>query len=350
MDTRTAEIHLSNLQKNLISGLDEVDRRLQLLRMLTPVLVRMVLGLLFAAPVAAAPSPKNLTVYRVTPHNYSGLTNMNSGDAAGDAYFALYELTFPLYCQQMPGDSSCTSTGILNIPNFNVYTQSVVEVDARMGLYSGCTPNADTGVFECDTYASPYDCWYNATGPSQERHSSFVEMFEGAPGCTRDAAGCRCKAWLQQSIGFYPCPECDRRATWHKQTPLWLQLETMASTLNGSWYSTRAEGECAPGQRVGVDCWWQEVEVQATVNATCLVNRLKNTIVANFPACFSGCPQPANATSDCWITCMLQSVNGAAGGEAHPLSREAIVRSFTGAFSTQGGCPRLPPPGQHVGK
>jgi hypothetical protein len=67
-----------------------------------------------AAAAAIAPAPRttqNLTVYRVTPHNYSGLANMNSGDAAGDAYFALYELTFPLYCKQMPNDSSCTSTG-----------------------------------------------------------------------------------------------------------------------------------------------------------------------------------------------------------------------------------------------
>ena len=327
--------------------------------------------LAMAAVAAAAPNPtQNLTVFRVTPHNYSGLANMNSGDAAGDAYFALYELTFPLYCRQMPGDSSCTSTGILNIPDFNVYTRSVVEVDARMGLYSGCVPDADSGAFECDAYAGPYDCWYNATGPSQARHASFERTFEGTAGCTRDTAGCRCKAWLEQSIGYYPCPECDRHASWHKQTPLWLELETMAATLNGSWYSTRAEGECAGAQRVGVDCWWREVEVSNTINATCLNDRLKSTIVANLPSCFGACPQPANATSDCWITCMLQSVNGAAaaragsaggGGAAatgahhssgaagpEPLSREAIVNSFTGAFlpETQGGCPRLPPPGR----
>ena len=315
----------------------------------------------------------------------------------------------------MPDDSSCTSTGILNIPNFNVYTKSVVEADARMGVYAGCTPNASNGVFQCDAYASSFDCWYNATGPSQTRHGSFVEMFEGTAGCTRDAAGCRCKPWLEQSLGLYTCPECDRHAGWHKQTPLWVELEKMAAKLNGSWYSTRSAGECVGSQQVGVDCWWREVAVQTTVNATCLADRLKSTIVANDPGCFHGCPQPTNATSDCWITCMLQSINGgnggiggnggngdnggngvsavsavnavnavhgeagaggrsrgaerravvttpapaalagrnrtsnggAAGGARTPLSREAIVLAFTGAFSpeAEGGCPNLPPPG-----
>ena len=34
----------------------------------------------------------NMTVYRITPRNYTGLANMDSGDAAGDVYFGLYEV------------------------------------------------------------------------------------------------------------------------------------------------------------------------------------------------------------------------------------------------------------------
>ena len=66
-------------------------------------LLAALLGVAAAAAAAAAPKTTNLTVYRVTPHNYSGLANMNSGDAAGDAYFALYELTFPLYVCERGG-------------------------------------------------------------------------------------------------------------------------------------------------------------------------------------------------------------------------------------------------------
>ena len=52
----------------------------------------------------------------------------------------------------MPRDSSCTARGSLNIPNNNIYEQSVVEVDTRYGAYSGCTPNASTSIFQCEPY------------------------------------------------------------------------------------------------------------------------------------------------------------------------------------------------------
>ena len=34
-------------------------------------------------------STENLTVYRITPQNYTGVENMNTGDAAGDAFVAI---------------------------------------------------------------------------------------------------------------------------------------------------------------------------------------------------------------------------------------------------------------------
>ena len=77
----------------------------------------------------------------------------------------------------MQNDSSCKSTGILNIPNYNVYTQSVIEVDSRFGLYSGCTPDPDTGIFQCEPYS--HNCWYNATGPSKLNNFS---IFNETPG------------------------------------------------------------------------------------------------------------------------------------------------------------------------
>lgn len=307
-------------------------------------LVVLLLALLHGC--SATPRTQNLTVYRVTPKNYSGLTNMNSGDAAGDAYFAIYELTFPLYCKQMPGDRSCTSTGILNIPGNNVYTQSVVEVDSRFGLYSGCTPDQDTGKFVCHPYSD--DCWFNATGPS--KLNSF-NQFKDTPGCNHTTAGCQCKAWKEQSFGYYMCPECDRHASWHNQTSLWVGLEDIALKLNGAWYSSRSEGECTGEQKVGVDCWWREVEVQRTINATCMSKSLQTAIVSNYQECFQACPQPTNITSDCWIECLLQSING--GGPVSsqgkptpvPMSREAIVNAFTDPFLpvAQGGCPELGP-------
>ena len=56
---------------------------------------------------------------------------MDTGDAAGDAFFGLYELAFPLMCadphfRRSPG---CRNEPILSIPGFNVYTSNVVEAD-----------------------------------------------------------------------------------------------------------------------------------------------------------------------------------------------------------------------------
>jgi len=48
---------------------------------------------------AAAASTVNLTVYRITPRNYTGVSNLDTGDAAGDAFFGLYEKSAPVVCR-----------------------------------------------------------------------------------------------------------------------------------------------------------------------------------------------------------------------------------------------------------
>jgi len=257
--------------------------------------------------------------------------------------------------------------------DFNVYTEFIVEVDSRFGVYSGCTPNIETGIFECNPYTDNFDCWYNSTGPSQT--NSFRHSFENVSGCNYTRDGCKCPAWLKESVGYYPCPECDRHASWHKQTLLWKNLEDIANMLNGSWYSTRAEGECAPGQLPGNGggCWWREVEARRTVNASCLNDRLISVIQSNYPLCWDGCAQPNNATSDCYIECLLKSLNGYNSSDSGlklsppflaplklqhqhhpnvdpntptvipPMTRKKIVDTFKGAFLPVGlgGCPEI---------
>jgi hypothetical protein len=73
-----------------------------------------------AASVAA--TRENLTLYRVTPQNVTGIAEKDTADAAGDLYFQLYQLTFPLYCQQNQQDASCHTT-IFDDINQDVYRQ-----------------------------------------------------------------------------------------------------------------------------------------------------------------------------------------------------------------------------------
>lgn len=46
---------------------------------------------------------------------------------------------------------TCSNVPILSIPDFNVYQQSIIEVDTRFGEYNECNPDPDTGVFACTT-------------------------------------------------------------------------------------------------------------------------------------------------------------------------------------------------------
>jgi hypothetical protein len=107
-------------------------------------------------PPPFVPSIENITVFRITPQNYSGVTNMNTGDAAGDVFFGLYERAIPILCanQAMHKMITCANVPILSIPNFNVYQQSILELDTRYGEYNECNPDPSSGIFACETRAA----------------------------------------------------------------------------------------------------------------------------------------------------------------------------------------------------
>lgn len=136
-------------------------------------------------------------MYRITPRNYTGLDNLDTGDAAGDAYFGLYELSTALLCK--PGEGAfgvaCTNKGILQIPGFNVYTEFVVEADSRMGPYAECNPDPNTGIFACAHWhfgSGGGSCWYNST-QNPEWATEFADV------CTRDS--CSCDAVFSKAVG-----------------------------------------------------------------------------------------------------------------------------------------------------
>eukprot|EP01065_Artemidia_motanka_P043694 TRINITY_DN6096_c1_g1_i1.p1 TRINITY_DN6096_c1_g1~~TRINITY_DN6096_c1_g1_i1.p1 ORF type:complete len:418 (+),score=120.14 TRINITY_DN6096_c1_g1_i1:55-1254(+) len=141
---------------------------------------------------SAAATARNMTVYRITPRNYSGVANMDTGDAAGDAFFGLLELSAPLVCANgnNPLNTLCANQPILQIPAFNVYTQFTVEMDDRFGPYAPCNPDSSTGLFTCNHYdAKKGECWWNMT--------SHPEEFAGV--CSRDK--CECEALLTEVVG-----------------------------------------------------------------------------------------------------------------------------------------------------
>lgn len=386
---------------------------------------------------ALAPSAArtvNLTVYRITPRNYTGLRDMDSGDAAGDAFFGLYELSFPILCANPRGrhGPGCRNEPILSIPGFNVYTKSVVEADARFGDYSQCNPNPDTGVFEC-THFRGTQCWHEVPRLSKafaglcdpkrckcdyvEKIALGAQSVKGNVGppnngtlpptcaksgglvpvdgyalrgwayknesgttagecCTRCASETRRK--LLKCEGYTFVPDASGAATGRcsrfgfaygsKREPgaqsayampaaggsdlqmIFHALGELSTLLGGNWYSTRAEGECAAsgnGSTVGSDCWWKLRAVDRVVNATCANGRVISQVLKTRPSCFEACPQPTNRSSTCWIRCLFETLTGNATRvpPVPPMSRDAIVQAFEGAFEPEaaGGCEQVPP-------
>jgi hypothetical protein len=115
-----------------------------------------------AAVSMGACAVENITLYRITPRNYTGVRDLDTGDAAGDVFFGLYELTTPILCSGPAANTqgvTCTNVPILQIPFFNVYTENIIEVDTRYGDYSECNPDPKQGErFTCGHFQKP-KCW-----------------------------------------------------------------------------------------------------------------------------------------------------------------------------------------------
>ena len=62
-------------------------------------------------------------------------------------------MLIPIMCADphMATSTTCANVPILSIPNFNVYQQSVLEIDTRFGEYNLCNPDEQTGRFVCLT-------------------------------------------------------------------------------------------------------------------------------------------------------------------------------------------------------
>jgi hypothetical protein len=148
--------------------------------------------------LASAAAAETLTTYRITPLNYTGLTDMDSGDAAGDAFFGLFELVFPILCRDDPTFLDCRDVPILDIPGFNVYTQFTLETDEHRGPYALCNPNEDNGRFECMGHSSHQSCWNS--------DPSVAERFKDV--C--NTSSCHCDVYSTKSVGIETCPLCDQ--------------------------------------------------------------------------------------------------------------------------------------------
>jgi hypothetical protein len=78
--------------------------------------------------------PQNITLYRITPFNVSGIINKNTGDAPGDVGFYLERKNITQQCAKDPHSFGCFLDGD------NMYGQFTVELSGSWGPYEECNP------------------------------------------------------------------------------------------------------------------------------------------------------------------------------------------------------------------
>lgn len=171
-----------------------------------------------ASSAAAADEWVKHTVYRTTPINYTGLTNMDSGDAHGDVYFGLAQLVLPPLCDIDPGFLWCQNRKFLSDGAAHmVYTEFVVESRAAYGDYQPCNPDPTTGIFACDMGGGgsagpppPPQC--NANGNQAYVEDGLngtvyrtLQADEGACCTACSGDGAKCKGWAMPTPGSDEC-------------------------------------------------------------------------------------------------------------------------------------------------
>ena len=91
--------------------------------------------------------PFNMTVYRITPANVTGLLNKNSADAPGDISFVISKKNLTQQCLHAPQSIGCQT----DQEGLDLYGEHRVEVDGLWGPYQLCNPALgwDTSTWWC---------------------------------------------------------------------------------------------------------------------------------------------------------------------------------------------------------
>ena len=156
--------------------------------------------------------PTNITVYRITPKNTTGIQNKDTGDAPGDISFYLARKNLTQQCARDPTSFGCFLDGD------NIYGKFVVEIDGQYGPYFECNP---INVYDDEDGRRSITGEAAEWGETNYPQPSFIDTrtFECGQGClspTKD--DCHIYKEVNGSQGFggaYQC-FCDGTARHNK--------------------------------------------------------------------------------------------------------------------------------------
>ena len=92
-------------------------------------------------------TPQNITVYRITPKNVTGVSNKNTADPAGDISFVITKKNVTQTCLHCTDCQGCHT----DVEFLDLYLQAVIEFDGQWGPYQMCNPadGWDTADWKC---------------------------------------------------------------------------------------------------------------------------------------------------------------------------------------------------------
>mmetsp|Transcript_28256 Transcript_28256/g.74111 ORF Transcript_28256/g.74111 Transcript_28256/m.74111 type:complete len:308 (+) Transcript_28256:3-926(+) len=288
-------------------------------------LAAMLAGTAAAAAVRDGPMPVNpvtLEVYHVNQANYTGIENMNTADAAGDAFFDLRTL-----CQYYECNINKTSRvypGQCSNPEVNSDNLVITKVEV---LAAGFSEYGECNV--CVNGTVPI------TRPPQP--------------CVDGSYHCRCSGMFGRDA---PCkPQMGRTSVreliggfakymnLNQSGPSIHWMVNLANRVGGEWYSTVTAGDCDSPDRTSCD--WKLSKTIKEVNATCHANEVQSQIEKLGASCFEKCPgRTADVHTACYITCYYETLLGpdasTSSNSTGGLPADDIVKLWTDAFDT---CP-----------
>ena len=346
------------------------------------------------------PYARNITVYHVNEVNYSASPrNMNTADVDGDLYFDLRSRGLPLECGPWRNRSfwsrlDCVNDEVAVDPSRLAVTKLVLEVDTRWGVYADCNIDPTTGAYSCSCEDVPSNCTQLTPSVARDNgakcnmsngcmaHAGRCEPY-GCPNetsivdCTQGYRTClwNASAPVHCALPPGPTPVCDRTKVGFLNLSLqdWGRHSHPGETLTridywhgntlakmqGSWYSTWADGECGGGGD-GDDCGWRLVREVKKIHKECSDGKIEAALIAGDATapwgarCF-GALSPAdraNKTSVGWIECFYLNVLGKKGGSSGLINHtspnqgiplDELHAAWDGAFAPteHGGCPAV---------
>jgi hypothetical protein len=273
-------------------------------------------------------APQNITIYRITPPNTTGTINKNTGDPRGDVGFVQMRRQEIKACAKNPDLRDCID--LLN----NIYGKFVVEVDGQYGPYAKCNPLQVGG---SDPWTDPeykdtrdWVCGQNCWTPTPKGCGGHSGPVVPPPKNGTDRHGglnCYCDTTGRHNltVGRMSRPQSSGHSGY--------------TSFGGHWYSTLKAGMCPTGAALGTNgCTWREIS-SLYKNATCVNTKVDASVEKYGKNCFSGCSQPLNRTSDCYLGCYERAVG--------KMPAQDVVGPWLKAFEkedpSEGGCAIITP-------